>query len=84
MNEQRFDALITSYQSGGVCLRWLTAVDTARWDTFVGRAEGGTFFHLSGWQRVISESLGHRTFYIFAELHGEMTRCQALPGRYLR
>jgi FemAB-related protein (PEP-CTERM system-associated) len=37
----------------------------AGWDAFVrGHAEG-TFFHLSGWQRVLQHAFGHRTAYLY-------------------
>jgi FemAB-related protein (PEP-CTERM system-associated) len=42
-------------------------VDRQRWDDFVHSAASGTFFHLSGWQEIIEEFLGHKTYYFFAE-----------------
>ena len=38
----------------------------AQWDAFVRGQESGTFFHLSGWQRVIEEAFGHRTHFLCA------------------
>lgn len=35
------------------------------WDNFVNSCDEATFFHLSGWQHIIS-SAGHQCFYLFA------------------
>jgi FemAB-related protein (PEP-CTERM system-associated) len=42
-----------------------TAPDVA-WDDFVRSNASATFFHLSGWKKVIEDSLGHRCHYLFA------------------
>ncbi len=31
-----------------------------------------TFFHRAGWQRVIERALGHKTWFLYAELEGEI------------
>lgn len=36
------------------------------WDAFVDKTQTGTFFHLSGWKRVIESVYGHRSHYIYA------------------
>ncbi|HEX4159697.1 MAG TPA: FemAB family XrtA/PEP-CTERM system-associated protein [Rhizomicrobium sp.] len=36
------------------------------WDAFVRDCPAATFFHLSGWRRVIEKAFGHRTFYLAA------------------
>jgi len=36
------------------------------WDDFVRAQENGTFFHLSGWRRVIEKAFGHQTHYLIA------------------
>ena len=41
--------------------------DEHRWDEFVRAHASGTFFHLSGWKRVIERAFGHRTYYLIAE-----------------
>jgi len=41
-----------------------------QWDNFVHTTPQATFFHLSGWQRVIEETCGHRTFFLYAEENG--------------
>ena len=45
---------------GGVIVRALTADRVAEWDAFVAQCNTATFFHRTGWQRVIAESFGHR------------------------
>src|SRR5215831_11501825 len=49
-------AVITAYSDN----------DTTEWDRFVEGHPGGTFFHLSGWERVLKNALGHRTHYLVA------------------
>ena len=44
----------------------------ARWDAFVRACPQGTFFHLSGWQRVLGRSFGHDTHYLLAERDGRI------------
>lgn len=39
----------------------------ARWDAFVRARVDASFFHLSGWQRVIGEAFGHATHFLYAE-----------------
>jgi FemAB-related protein (PEP-CTERM system-associated) len=43
-----------------------TDQDRGSWDRFVERHPAGTFFHLSGWERVIRRALRHRTHYLVA------------------
>lgn len=45
----------------------LQAADHARWDSFVESCGGGTFFHLSGWKKIIENSLRHPTTYLYCE-----------------
>jgi len=44
--------------------------DKQRWDEFVLAHPAGTFFHLSGWRRVIERAFGHPTHYLIAERSG--------------
>jgi FemAB-related protein (PEP-CTERM system-associated) len=48
-------------------VRLLSAGDEARWDAFVQTCPEATFFHLSGWRKVIERVFGHRTYYLQAE-----------------
>ena len=50
-----------------VTVRTLQPGDEERWDAFVEAAPDGTFFHLSGWRRVIESAFRHRTYYLLAE-----------------
>ena len=42
--------------------RLLEPGEEGEWDRFVLSSPSGTFFHLSGWRRVVEETLGHRSF----------------------
>ena len=44
----------------------LKPADEDAWDAFVRASSDGTFFHLSGWRKVIEKSFGHRTYYLVA------------------
>ncbi|EGV28496.1 FemAB-related protein, PEP-CTERM system-associated [Thiorhodococcus drewsii AZ1] len=44
-----------------------TTDEAARWDAFVQAHPHGTFFHLSGWKKVLEQAFGHRTHFLFAE-----------------
>jgi FemAB-related protein (PEP-CTERM system-associated) len=50
-----------------VSVRPFRAGDQRRWDQFVWAHTSGTFFHLSGWKRVIERAFGHCTYYLIAE-----------------
>ena len=43
---------------------------SARWDAFVLAHPQATFFHRSGWLRVIESVFGHRGFFLYAERDG--------------
>lgn len=47
--------------------------DTAgRWDRFVLACAEGTFFHRAGWQTVIRGEFGHDTYYLYAQVDGQI------------
>lgn len=48
------------------------AIDCARWDRFVLASSGATFFHRSGWQRILGDVFRHRSYYLYAESAGEV------------
>ncbi|MRX06451.1 FemAB family PEP-CTERM system-associated protein [Pseudoduganella sp. FT25W] len=59
----------------------MASQDRARWDDFVLRCPNATFFHRAGWQRIMEESLGHRTWFMYAaddggELHAVLPLAQ--------
>jgi FemAB-related protein (PEP-CTERM system-associated) len=47
-------------------IRELALSETAAWDAFVRATPGATFFHLSGWKRVIDQCFGHPTYFLCA------------------
>ena len=57
MDGSQFTVAVRPFQVGDEC----------RWDEFVHAHADGTFFHLSGWRRVIERAFGHRTHYLIAE-----------------
>ncbi|MGH9676625.1 MAG: FemAB family XrtA/PEP-CTERM system-associated protein [Candidatus Acidiferrum sp.] len=48
-------------------------IDRQRWDGFVLSRPEASFFHLSGWKRVIERAFGHSTHYLQAERGTEIT-----------
>lgn len=51
-------------------IRQLDDTNAAAWDDFVRRRPDGSFFHLSAWERLISESFRHTSHYVLAEQDG--------------
>ncbi|MBL8286375.1 MAG: FemAB family PEP-CTERM system-associated protein [Rubrivivax sp.] len=49
------------------------ARQAAAWDEFVLACPKATFFHRSGWQRVLEQVFSHRTHYLFATEGGRIT-----------
>jgi FemAB-related protein (PEP-CTERM system-associated) len=47
--------------------------EEAEWDRFVMSSASGTFFHLSGWNRVVREILGHRCYRLVARRENRIT-----------
>jgi FemAB-related protein (PEP-CTERM system-associated) len=60
----RSDTILESVTA--VTLSTLQAGEERAWDDFVRAEPDGTFFHLSGWKRVIEKAFGHRTYYLLA------------------
>ena len=60
-------------QAATATLRLLEPKDYARWDAFVDLCPNATFFHKAGWQRVVEQSFGHRTWFYYVEQGGEIT-----------
>ncbi|MBI5256423.1 MAG: FemAB family PEP-CTERM system-associated protein [Burkholderiales bacterium] len=50
----------------------------ARWDAFVQACPQATFFHRSGWQKVLREVFRHDTHFLFTEEAGRITGVLAL------
>ena len=48
-------------------VRELLPGEDARWDAFVARHEQGTFFHRTGWSRVVHETFRHKPHHLVVE-----------------
>ena len=55
-----------------VSVRLMTPADTDRWDAFVLQCPSATFFHRAGWQALIEQTFGHRTYFLIAEADGQI------------
>lgn len=49
-----------------------------RWDQFVLACPAATFFHRSGWQKIIEEVFRHETYFLYAERAGKIEGVLAL------
>jgi len=58
--------------SGPQTLHLLQPADYPRWDAFVRACPGATFFHLSGWQKVIEQSFGIKTWFYYVQQDGQI------------
>lgn len=45
----------------------LTQKNEQKWDNFVRRFEGATFFHRIGWKNVVEKTYHHKAYYLFTE-----------------
>lgn len=54
-------------------IKQLSQADFERWDNYVKNHKQGSFFHLSGWQQVISKSFGHACYFLYLELDGKIS-----------
>ena len=61
-----------------ISLHEMRADEAARWDAFVAACPEATFFHRSGWKRVIEQSFGHKTWFLYAEANGQIVGILAL------
>ncbi len=53
-------------------VRELDASGWERWEAYVGSHPQASFFHRAGWKRVIENSFGQRTHYLYAERDGQI------------
>lgn len=44
----------------------------AAWDAFVATCPDATFFHRAGWQRILADVFRHDTYFLYAELDGQV------------
>ena len=57
---------------GKLTLGLLDQASHARWDDFVSSCPAATFFHRAGWQTVIETAFGHPTWFMYAEIDGQI------------
>jgi len=53
-------------------IKLMQAGDAVRWDQFVMSCPEATFFHRAGWQAVIEQAFGHKTWFLYAETDGQI------------
>jgi FemAB-related protein (PEP-CTERM system-associated) len=51
----------------------LEAAEEKRWDRFVLEHPRASFFHLTGWKRIIEKTFGHKAQYFYCERDGKIT-----------
>lgn len=56
--------------AGRLRLRRMEEQDSQRWDAYVDQCPQATFFHRAGWQRVLRQAFGHRTWFYYVERAG--------------
>jgi FemAB-related protein (PEP-CTERM system-associated) len=68
------DSILATFPGavGEITVREFATADTARWDAFIKRCPEATFFHRIEWRYVIESVFGHRTYYLYAELGGDI------------
>jgi len=45
---------------------------SSAWDAFVATCPEATFFHRAGWQYVIEQAFGHKTWFLYVEENGQI------------
>jgi FemAB-related protein (PEP-CTERM system-associated) len=53
-------------------IKQLTTSAFTQWDQYVKNHQQGSFFHLSGWQQVISKSFKHDCYFLYVEIDGNI------------
>ncbi len=53
-------------------IKYLAPSKYAQWDNYVKNNPQGSFFHLSGWQQVISKSFHHDCYFLYMEREGSI------------
>ena len=66
------DRIIDSSQATELSVHQLQPKDVAKWDEFVLACPEATFFHRAGWQTIINQALGHKTYFLYVELKGQI------------
>ncbi|MEZ4526359.1 MAG: FemAB family PEP-CTERM system-associated protein [Desulfobacterales bacterium] len=50
-----------------MCIKLFQPADEKYWDSYVMHHPRSSFFHLSGWKKVVERSFGHKAFYLICE-----------------
>ncbi|MBU2894691.1 FemAB family PEP-CTERM system-associated protein [Colwellia sp. D2M02] len=58
-------------------IKTLTSDQACAWDAYVKNNPQGSFFHLSGWKKVIEQSFNHPCYFLYVETEGVI--CGVLP-----
>jgi FemAB-related protein (PEP-CTERM system-associated) len=64
---------VVDHEATGPVVRHLEPGEEAQWDQFVLSSPYGTFFHLSGWMRIVESVLGHRCLPLVAVTAGKIS-----------
>ncbi len=70
------------HRAFNVTIKELPLSEYERWDAYVDEHPESSFFHLSGWKRVIEGVYGHRSYYLYAEANGSVLG--VLPLAHIR
>src|SRR3989339_94765 len=60
-------------------IRFYSESDRKAWDSFVLSRPDGTFFHLTGWKKVIEKTFGHKSYYLIA-VNGQESALSPQPS----
>ncbi len=66
---------------GSLVVKRLSELDAATaelWDRFVAGCRDATFFHRSGWQRIVRDVFRHDTYFLYVEAEGQIHGVLAL------
>jgi len=63
-------------------IKQLDSSEIPKWDTYVESHPDSTFYHKGGWKNVIEKSFGHKTYFLYAEIEGEIDG--VLPLAYVK
>lgn len=50
----------------------LTQAQYGAWDDFIDRCPQATFFHRAGWQQIMEQAFGHKTWFLYVEENGQI------------
>lgn len=50
----------------------LTQAQYGAWDNFIDRCPQATFFHRAGWQQIMEQAFGHKTWFLYVEENGQI------------